>query len=375
MPGSWLLTVMRRYERMRLAGQVPVRKIAKHLTARLPAPSRALRQIDPRSVRVAAIQWPLAWPETVEDYCDLLVRWLRPALDQGAQLVVFPELTAMPLLATLPKTTGLADVTTLTVPIDDTLPDPALISLIDRASAWLSRMQHAIFEHAARLAGVYIQAGSSWVPAPDRQRVIHAARLYGPDGRFLLERSKSHLAPYERRLGIAADPQAPVAETLLGRIGVMVGHDLYYWESARILFLLGAQLVLVPFATVRPFNPIQERTGLWARVQENPVYGIKAAAVGHLFGYTFQGKSGIYGPAGVGSVQAGGVLASAEDPLRPDVITARLDLPALHAYQRQLALEQGFNPDLYERYFPELYQRLAKRIRERRKRPRLPQRD
>lgn len=90
--------------------------------------------------------------------------------------------------------------------------------------------------------------------------------------------------------------------------------------------------------------------GIWGRVQESKVYGIKSAMVGNFLGFQFTGQSGIYGPLEITSGR-NGIIAEAKSFDREDMVVAELNLNAL------VGLKDNLDPrrELWERYFPQAY--------------------
>ena len=75
----------------------------------------------------------------------------------------------------------------------------------------------------------------------------NAAHLISPTGEIALTYDKTHLTITERRdLGLTPGQSLRVADTPLGRIGVMTCYDVYFPEVARVLFLQKADVILFP---------------------------------------------------------------------------------------------------------------------------------
>jgi predicted amidohydrolase len=102
-----------------------------------------------------------------------------------------------------------------------------------------------------------------------------------------------------------------------GRLGVNVCYDASFPEAARVLKLLGAELIALP----TNWPPGAWRTPefvLRTRAQENHVFYAAANRVGTERGWTFIGRSQVVGCDG-------DTLAEAA-PDREEIIFARLDL-------------------------------------------------
>ncbi|MEX2356023.1 MAG: nitrilase-related carbon-nitrogen hydrolase [Thermaerobacterales bacterium] len=317
-----------------------------------------LRRIDPTALRLAAVQMQLELVGSPEAYVEQVVALGRQAAEQGAQLIAFPEDTSTPLLGLLPGFKELAR-----QPLDDALKSMGEtvkpVDVFRLAGTPVRRIYTAVFSEVARRLQVYVHGGSALLPGADGH-VYNVAHLFGPDGRLLGMQRKAHLLPLESEWGLSTGDSLQVIDTAMGRVGIPVCMDATYWETFRILYLQGADLAVLPAANPEPYDEWRVIRGLWARLQESPMYGIQSCMVGNLFGMTLTGRSGIFGPAAI-SPQGDGVWARLDDPESEGVAAATVDLKALYAHRTSMGLDQAFNPILYERYFPEVYQRLERR--------------
>src|SRR5690606_27052293 len=91
-----------RLQRRLLAWTVRPRRIARHVAARAGRPGETLRRLDPSAVRLGAIQMRFEPAPSPEAYAERVLSLARQAVEEGAQLVAFPEDAALPLLGILP---------------------------------------------------------------------------------------------------------------------------------------------------------------------------------------------------------------------------------------------------------------------------------
>lgn len=320
--------------------------------------SRNLEQVDPARIRVAAVQMQLRPVKAPEEYAALVLTLARSACDQGAQLVVFPEDVALHLLGFLPgvdQTVGSAVMEEQLAGLGEGIRPVDLFAFIGPT---MRRIYNTTFSSLARALGVYIVAGSGIFPerrpGSTETDTYNIAHFYGPDGRLLGTQEKTHLLPMEKGWGLATGERLEVFPTPLGVVAAPVCMDAAYYETFRILSLLGAEIVALPVANSEGDNFWGALRGIWSRVQESQVYGIKSCLVGDFFGLQLTGKSGIYAPLPL-TGKANGVLAELAARDGEGVVVADLDLTALRRLRLQGGLWEGFNPDLYERYFPHLY--------------------
>ncbi len=123
-----------------------------------------------------------------------------------------------------------------------------------------------------------------------------AAVVIGPDGELLGDYRKLHLRG-EERLAFRSGYRMPIFETEFGLMGVMIGWDLAFPETARSLVLDGAELVVV-CAAWEAAHMEEWRAYTVARACENAVFIAAANRVGQEPSYTFGGESMLVGPRG-----------------------------------------------------------------------------
>jgi predicted amidohydrolase len=255
----------------------------------------------------------------------------------GAELVVFPELAV----------TGLADPAASAHPI----PGPAT-----------ARLQEIATELDLHLVcGLAERAGDA---------LYNSACLVAPDGTTTIYR-KTHLTMADRGW---VQPGAgwSVVDTPLGRIGLLIGHDASFPESARVLALRGCDIIACPAAIKGPFSsphagsdvrqPPPIPTGAdphhWhhfrVRAGENNVFFAFANVVDPARGYP--GLSGVFGPdtfefprreaiAGSGEGIATALVDTSNlDTNYPTNVVRRKDLVAMrlpHSYRELIRERQA----------------------------------
>ncbi len=176
------------------------------------------------SVRVALCQMDLAKGD-VQENRRRTADWIRRAAEQGAQLVLLPE------LATTGYTLG-----------------EQFAELAEEIPGETSRLWS---ELAAQL-GVHIVGGMARI-APSGL-VYNSALFVGPEGLIgVYDKAVTPLYLHGNDLGDGACEEAeifrrgdslPVFSTALGRIGILICQDAVYGEFVRALALQGADLVV-----------------------------------------------------------------------------------------------------------------------------------
>lgn len=215
------------------------------------------------------------------------------AVEQGAQLVVLPELAA----------TGYV--------------------FADRGEAF-ARAEPAdgeLLRHWCDLStrhGIVLVGGF----AERNGDLVHNSAAVVADGAVRAVYRKAHLWDSEKEIFTPGQERPPVVATSLGRIAVVVCYDLEFPEWVRLAATAGAQLLAAPTNWPDSPRPAGERAMEVVRVQAaasvNRVFVVAADRCGSERGTDWVGGSVIVGPSGF-------PLAGPARP-EPTVLVADLDL-------------------------------------------------
>ena len=145
------------------------------------------------------------------------------------------------------------------------------------------------------------------------------------NGKEIGKQRKVHPTEREEKFGIKHGDGFEVFQSKIGKLGVLVCADVLYPEAGRILGLKGADIVFNPVVSFYIENDVtkQARTCLFVgRSYDNDYFLVKAGGVGKSpFGAKIVGRSLITAPWGV--------LASAKNEDKPEVLIANLDMDLL----------------------------------------------
>ena len=128
-----------------------------------------------------------------------------------------------------------------------------------------------------------------------------------------------------------------LADTSIGKVGVMVCYDIRFPELSRRLALEGARIICLPAQWPKPRDE-QWRTLLRARAIENQLFVISSNACGLIGKLDFFGMSMIIDPTGV-------VLADAGE--KECEVVAELDMNVLENYRAQIPCFADRKPEYY----------------------------
>lgn len=326
----------------------------KHIT-----PSQATNELpesgSPSKIRVAAVQMKL---ELIKEnharaYAETMYRLTKEAVDQGAQLVVFPEDSGAPLVGLIP---GLEDLAAsgLDSAVKEVSGGETKVADVFRLlSPAVKRIYETTFSTLASSFRVYIISGSAYLEDDDG-KMRNIGYFFDPDGNIIAKQRKLHLLPLEAEWGFEPGRELEVVGTRLGRIAFPICMDATYFETFRIARLRGADIIAIPAANNEEYLFWRTMRGIWPRVQESQVLGVSAHAVGNIIGIPFTGRSGLLGPIEL-TQSEDGYFTQADTFDEKEVVVGDLDLDRLYQFRGENPLD--FNVRLYEKYLPGLYEK------------------
>ncbi len=304
--------------------------------------------VDRSQLKVGAVQVEVRLFKNSLDYVDEMYRHVKAAAASGVQLLAFPEYNSYQLFGLIPGIESMAKLSK----IEGASPQFRVLDLLLFVGAPLNRLSYTTFSCLAREFGIYLMAGS--FPTPVDGRVVNRSALFAPDGTLAGVQDKVNLMAREHQLELTAGSEFHVFDTELGRLAMPVCMDATYFETFRLLTQKGAEIVLLPIADPADYNYWLAMRGIWPRVQESLVYGIKSALVGEFLGDLHTGKAGIFAPLEL-TPNGDGVLAEAPNFDRETLVTAELDLEALKELKKNHPYLGDKNPCFIKKYFPSVY--------------------
>ncbi len=300
--------------------------------------------------RAAAVQAAAFWAANPADFHRLLDGWVDEATNrQWVSLVVLPAHVGLALL-------GVTGPVHPEMDLDEVVVAAGYHTVGDclrGAAPALKETFESICRDVARFRNVYLLAGSIVLP-DERGDLYNWAYLFGPDGQLVGRQAQTHLSAQDREWGLCRADELHIFETDVGRLGVVLGEDVRYPETSRILALQGADVLLHPTAgSYRSHADWLSR--LWREVQANQTFGLEAPLVGGLWGKPLRGRATVHAPLPL-TPQNDGVLAQAESDKGNAVVVAELDFDARQRAIEDYPIFSVLNYNLYDRYFPKVYQ-------------------
>jgi predicted amidohydrolase len=262
-----------------------------------------------REVTVAVVQMHPRLAEVEENLARMSDFVEKICTEQNVDLIVFPELT----------TTGYECGVRFT-DLAERVPGHTVNYLAERASAF----------------STYLAFGM--VTKEKVESILYnAAILIGPDGEMVGQYHKVHPRG-EERLAFRPGYRYLVLETNFGDVGLLLGWDLAFPETARSLALEGAELICVCANWEHP-HVDEWRTYTLARAYENSIFVAAANRVGEEYTYSFFGESMVVGPRGE-------VYASIDEEIEGYAI-AKIDLDGVRKYREEFQFMQCRRPQTY----------------------------
>jgi N-carbamoylputrescine amidase len=283
-----------------------------------------------RLLRVAATQFACSWD--LEANLRTAEQLVREAAGAGAQLILLQELFATPYFC-----------------IEQ---DPAYLSLAEPASssALLSRFQALAAELGVVLPVSFFERGNN--------AYFNSVAIIDADGRNLGLYRKSHIPDgpgYQEKFYFSpGDTGFKAWDTRVGRIGVGICWDQWFPESARIMALLGAEVLLYPTAIGSeppPAPPLDSRAH-WQRVQQGhaaanlmPLIASNRIGIEHARSNPEQLQIRFHGSSFIADAEGRLIAEAPSDQCA--ILHAQFDLEQLRARRVGWGVFRDRRPELY----------------------------
>jgi len=215
----------------------------------------------------------------------------------------------------------------------------ALPKLEESNRETLSKLQST-----AKRLGIHLCTGSMVERVNDKR--FNKSYLINPAGEVILEHCKAHLFDVNfqtlrtrESLIFDAGDKFAVADTELGKIGMLICYDIRFPEAARKLTLMGAEIILVPAAFNNITGPLHWHILFRGRAIENQVFIAAASPACDMESrYHAYGHSMVVDPWGK-------ILTEANDS--ECTLFAEIDPEVLDEVRGKLPLLKHRRPEIY----------------------------
>lgn len=288
---------------------------------------------------MGCLQLEFGYFNTPQEFADPMRAAIERAAAAGAQLILLPHSTAFGLFGMFHFDAALTD---------------SLDALAQRENkttrAWLAARAQYVYEFYVHLFQSLAARVETWlVPGtvlePDGDAFFVTACLFNPAGEIVGRQRQMHRTAQEIAWGVKQADTLRVFETEIGDLGLVLGADIRYPETARALALQGANVLLHPAAYVETlWHNVSTNTDeqflqdLWRDAQANQTFGVQA----NLVGGNYRGHSAIYAPVEYTAAKRG-ILVQAVDESN-QVLVADLDFEKLNAVRAAYPILDLLNP-------------------------------
>lgn len=262
------------------------------------------------TLRVASAAWKLRPVRGDAGYFGHFYDVVSAAHDEGAQVVVVPELHVLELLPLAPE-------------LEEKDAAKYLVQYGEAVEGWIKRISDS--------SGMMIVGGSHFKSTPEGIKNVCAI---GIPGQELVLAEKNVLTGYERTVWRLAKGRGLVK--LPFGLGVTVCYDSEFPESGRALAEAGTVVQCVPAWTETRHGFQRVRWSCQARAIENQVFVIHSSLVGSL------GKEPVPSSYGSSAILAPSVEPFPEDPILREtvpneegIVVADLDIAKLLRSRRR----------------------------------------
>jgi N-carbamoylputrescine amidase len=276
------------------------------------------------TLTVAALQLALGSSDEAENIAAVAAL-VEQAAGQGAQVILPPELFSGPYFCKVEDEALFA----LARP---TTEHPSVIAMQALAATLKVAIPTSFFER-------------------DGQHYYNTMAMIGPDGAIMGTYRKSHIPDgpgYEEKYYFRPGNDGFKVWDLFGRkVGVGICWDQWYPECARVMALLGAELLLYPTAIgSEPFDAELDTSRMWRRAMQghavsNCMPVVAANRIGSEDGQNFYGHSFI--------TDEWGDLIADYGTAETGVLVATLDLARAARHRAGMGFFRDRRPQLYGR--------------------------
>src|SRR5665648_442865 len=204
----------------------------------------------------------------------------------------------------------------------------------------------------AKEYGIYIYSGSYILK--EKEAIYNAGSLFGPDGNLIGTQKKMHLTDFEVKLGIKRASNMEAYSLPFAKVVCPICMDATYFETFRIAREIGADMVILPIANLEEYSTWKALRGIWPRVQESYLYGLKSSLNGWIAGMHFTGKAGIFAPL-LMTEKKDGILSLSPSYEGNHLVTANINLKKLYEAREKAEYQEDRNPEFEEKYIERTY--------------------
>ncbi len=249
-----------------------------------------------------------------EHNLDVMKRNIKQAKNQGANLIVFPELAL----------TGYV-CRDILYELAEPVPEGESIRRLAKI---------------ANKEAIHVVFGALERSEKTHATLYNTAVLLGPNG-FIGKYQKMHLpthSVFEEKRYFRLGYKTPVFETEIGKLGLIICYDVFFPEITRLLRLKGSQLIICISASPGVRRKFFETLTV-ARAIENTAFLVYVNLVGVENGLQFWGGSRIVAP--------NGKITSQAKYDEEDLVIGKIDYAGLRQTETFVPTLRDLRPELF----------------------------
>ena len=326
--------------------------------------TRLSEDVNPENIRVSCVQRQIYPINSIERYIDMLCGFVGQAVKDNSHLIIFPENNFFDLFGLIPGFNFLNQILNKkAIKNKDKEKDREEESHLKGNNNFLTTIFKGvakpievgikrIFSLLAKGYGIYIYTGSYILK--EKEEIYNAGSLFGPEGNLIGTQKKMHLTDFEVKIGIKRASKMEAYSLLFCKVVCPICMDATYFETFRIAREIGADMVILPIANLEEYSTWKALRGIWPRVQESYLYGLKSSLNGWIAGMHFTGKAGIFAPLSM-TEKKDGVLSLSPSYEGNHLVTANLNIKRLYEAREKAEYHGDKNVEFEKEYIERTY--------------------
>jgi len=325
---------------------------------------RLSEDITSGNIRVSCVQRQIHPVNSIERYMDLLCGFVGQAAKEDSQLIIFPEYNFFDLFGLIPGFSFFNQILNKkAIKAKNRDKDREEESDLKGNNHFLTTVFKGVAKPIeagikrivsllAKGYGIYIYSGSYILK--EKEEIYSAGSLFGPDGNLVGTQKKIHLTDFEVKIGIKRASKMDVYSLPFGKVVCPICMDATYFETFRIAREIGADMVILPIANFEEYSTWKALRGIWPRVQESYLYGLKSSLNGWIAGMHFTGKAGIFAPL-LMTKKKDGILSLSPSYEGDHLVTANINIKKLYEAREKAEYQEDKNTEFEEKYVEKTY--------------------
>ncbi|MBA7620373.1 hypothetical protein ES703_27722 [subsurface metagenome] len=321
---------------------------------------RLSENINLEDIRVSCVQRQIHPVNSIERYIDMLCGFVDQAAKEDSYLIIFPEYNFFDLFGLIPGFSFLNQIINKkAVKAKDREKESHLkgnnhflTTVFKGVAKPIEAGIKRIVSLLAKEYGIYIYTGSYILK--EKEEIYNTGSLFGPEGNLIGTQKKMHLTDFEVKIGIKRASKMEVYSLPFGKVVCPICMDATYFETFRIAREIGADMVILPIANLEEYTVWKALRGIWPRVQESYLYGLKSSLNGWIVGMHFTGKAGIFAPL-LMTEKKDGILSLSPSYEGNHLITANINIKKLYEAREKAEYQEDKNTEFEKNFIERTY--------------------